>query len=258
MAKANAPTSNKEVSCTAENTANAMAAANASTSNKEVIQVSCTAENTSNTIAAANASTSNEEVIKFVPGGNDNFRSNSPITFTVRKMPPVSSSGGSIVIQDSEGSAKFIFEGSALKDSDGNLILTVKPKEGIMANLLGIMANLLGIMQNLPGQKQWEASLKDHSELLFTLKYSGPKNSIKVSLTNSKRCDYEIEKGSLEKDNFTISDMSGGIRRIAAEVNRNYFLGDIKIKSTYDVEVEPGYDQAFIFGLVAVLEQLPH
>ena len=46
-------------------------------------------------------------------------------------MPPVSSRVGSIVIQDSEGSTKFIFEGSALKDSDGNLILTVKPKEVI-------------------------------------------------------------------------------------------------------------------------------
>jgi len=87
-----------------------------------------------------------------------------------------------------------------------------------MADLLAIMADLLAFMQNPLGQKQWKAFLSGDLEPLFTLKYSGPKNSIEVSLTNSKRCDYEIEKGSLEKDKFTIFDMSGATPRIAAEV----------------------------------------
>jgi uncharacterized protein YxjI len=208
----------------------------------------------------ANPSTSNEEVIKFLPVVNNDFCSDLPITFTVRKKPLVSSnvdSVDSIVIEDSKGSKKFIFEGSALKDSDGNLILTVKPKEGIMANLLSIMANLLGIMQNPPGQKQWEASLKDDSEPLFTLKYSGRNKSIKVSLTNSKRYDYEIEEGSLEKDKFTIFFISGAGPQIAAKVNLNNRLpDDTEVKSAYNVQVEAGYDRAFIFGLVAVLEQI--
>jgi len=196
-------------------------------------------------MAAANASTSNEEVIKFQPVVNIKFCSNLRTTFTVRKMPPVSYNVGSIVIEDSEGCKKFIFEELALKERDGNLILTVEPKD---------------MMLNLTGQKQWKAFTKGDLEPLFTLKYSGPKNSIKVSLTNSKRCDYEIEKGSLEKDIFTISDMSGAIPRIAAEVDLNNRLRDdmesIKIKSAYKVEVGPGYDQAFIFGLVALLDQL--
>jgi hypothetical protein len=196
-------------------------------------------------MAAADASTSNEEVIKLRPVVNNKFCSNSRSTFTVRKMPPVSYNVGVIVIEDSEGCKKFIVEELALKESDGNLILTVEPKD---------------MMLNLTGQKQWKAFPKSDLEPLFTLKYSGPKNSIKVSLTNSKRCDYEIEEGSFEKPIFTIFDMSGDIPRIAAEVNLNNLLRDdkekIKIKSAYNVEVEPGYDQAFIFGLVAVLEQL--
>jgi len=44
------------------------------------------------------------------------------------------------------------------------------------------------------------------------------------------------------------------------QVNLNNLLQDevetIQIRSVYNVKVEPGYDQAFIFGLVAVHEQL--
>jgi hypothetical protein len=40
------------------------------------------------------------------------------------------------------------------------------------------------------------------------------------------------------------------------KLNNQVDVETIKIDSAYNVEVKPGYDQAFIFGLVAVFEQI--
>jgi len=175
---------------------------------------------------------------------NPKFCLNSLTKFIVRKKPAVCSNVGGIVIQDSEGREKFKLEelalkepGLALKDSDGKLILTVKPE----------------------GTNKWNVfptveSKSVNSEPLFIVKISACYSKIEVSLR-----DYEIE-GSFAKRMFKISDISRDNSRIAAEVKLknlfHYNVETIQIDNAYNVEVKPRYDQAFIFGLVAVFEQI--
>jgi len=181
---------------------------------------------------------------------NPKFCLNSLTKFIVRKKPTVCSNVGGIVIRDSEGREKFKLEelalkepGLALKDSDGKLILTVKP-EG--TNKWNVFPTVESKSVNSTGKKE--------SEPLFIVKISACYSKIEVSLR-----DYEIE-GSFAKRMFKISDISRDNSRIAAEVKLNNLLQDnvetIQIDNAYNVEVKPRYDQAFIFGLVAVFEQI--
>jgi len=190
-------------------------------------------------MAAASSSTSNQAVV------NTQFCINSTTTFAVWKKPAVPSIvGGRWIIQDSEGREKFKLEelplkepGLVVKDSDGKLILTVKPEDKML---------------NLSGKHQWNVfptmeSVLQAPKPLFTVKTSRDYSKIEVSLT-----DYKIE-GSFAKRIFTISHISRGV---AAEVKLNNQLEGTEIDSVYNVEVKTGYDQAFIFGLVAVFEQI--
>jgi hypothetical protein len=207
-------------------------------------------------MAATNSPTSNQDNIDVTRLAvvDLKFCLRSPTIFAVRKKPAVLSIVDGIVIQDSEGREKFKLEelplkerGLAVKDSDRKLILTVKPEDKIL---------------NLPGQNQWyvfrtmESVLQPGTkklkapERLFTVQTSGYYSKIEVSQKG-----YKIE-GSFAKRIFTISHISGDISRIAAEVKLNNQVEDIKIDSVYNVEVKTGYDQAFIFGLVAVFEQI--
>jgi uncharacterized protein YxjI len=187
---------------------------------------------------------------------NPKFCLNSLTKFIVRKKPTVCSNVGGIVIRDSEGREKFKLEelalkepGLALKDSDGKLILTVKP-EG--TNKWNVFPTVESKSVNSTGKKE--------SEPLFIVKISACYSKIEVSLR-----DYEIE-GSFAKRMFKISDISRDNSGIAAEVKLknqvklNNLLQDnvetIQIDNAYNVEVKPRYDQAFIFGLVAVFEQI--
>jgi uncharacterized protein YxjI len=198
-------------------------------------------------MAATNSPTSNQDNIDVTRLAvvDLKFCLRSPTIFAVRKKPAVPSIvGGRWIIQDSEGREKFKLEelplkepGLIVKDSDGKLILTVKPEDK-MLNLSGKhQSNVFPTME----------SVLQAPKPLFTVKTSRDYSKIEVSLT-----DYKIE-GSFAKRIFTISHISRGV---AAEVKLNNQLEGTEIDSVYNVEVKTGYDQAFIFGLVAVFEQI--
>jgi uncharacterized protein YxjI len=188
---------------------------------------------------ATSSSTNNQAVVNTI------FCIQSTTTFAVWKKPAVPSIvGGRWTIQDSEGCEKFKLEESALKEpelalkeSNGNPILTVKPKGKKQWNVFTTMESVLQ-----PGKKKSKTP-----DLLFTVETSGDYSKIEVSLK-----DYTIE-GSFAKRIFTISHISRGV---AAKVELNNKVEDKKIDSVYNVEVQTGFDQAFIFGLVAVFEQI--
>ncbi|PKU65071.1 Protein LURP-one-related 16 [Dendrobium catenatum] len=77
-------------------------------------------------------------------------------------------------------------------------------------------------------------------------------NAIKISIMNkgfSKDWDYEV-KGSFSEKDCTINDRKGDV---VAQVGGK---GKMASKDFYEVEVQPGYDLAFVVGVIAVLDSI--
>jgi len=183
------------------------------------------------------------------------FCSTSETQFIVRKRPCVVNGGG-FVVTNCGGNEVFRVEGcgsmfknrAVLKDGEGKPILVMERK--------------VGVVQVFCFQTQWKGFVRDeideHDKPIFKVTASAvnccQKNPIKVSLTNSDKnktgWDYKIVGSFTERD-CGVYDHSGAI---AAEVFVNTALKDVK--DIYSVAVRPGVDQAFVFGLVAILDKL--
>ncbi|GLJ31667.1 hypothetical protein SUGI_0636310 [Cryptomeria japonica] len=188
------------------------------------------------------------------------FCSTSHKVFTVRKRPCTINGGGFVVMDSHQGNEVFRVDGcgpavkdhALLKDSKGNHILSLKRK--------------VGILQVFSLGEQWKGFVPDEMEglmkPLFKASSSSPincfaNNSVKVSLIESnnsgKGWEFEI-LGSFSERACTIYDKS---QAIVAEVSMNKTRKDsIQSKDVYSVEVQAGFDQAFVFGLIAVLRNL--
>ncbi|GLJ11801.1 hypothetical protein SUGI_0177330 [Cryptomeria japonica] len=184
------------------------------------------------------------------------FCSTSLKVFTVRKRPCTINGGGFVVMDSSHGDEIFRVEGcgaavkdrALLQDAEGNGVLCIKRE--------------VGIVQVFSLHKKWKGFVPDeidgHEKPIFKASSSicSANDSVKVSLIQSKAkkgWDYEIV-GSFAERACTIYDDS---HAIAAKVSLNNVVKDaIRSKDVYNVEVQAGIDQAFVFGLVAVLEKL--
>nr|ABR17557.1 unknown [Picea sitchensis] len=187
------------------------------------------------------------------------FCSTSKTAFLVRKRP-CAVNGGGFVVTDCGGNEVFRVEGcglmvkhqAVLKDGEGKPILTLKRK--------------VGVVEVFSFHKQWQGFVRDEidgvEKPIFKVTAStlscSEKNPIKVSLTNSsnhrKRLEYEIVGSFTERACGIYADSNF----IVAEVKMNDAITDVmgSIKDIYSVVVQPGVDQAFVFGLVAVLDKL--
>ncbi|KAJ4731114.1 LURP-one-like protein (DUF567) [Rhynchospora pubera] len=107
---------------------------------------------------------------------------------------------------------------------------------------------------------QWNGYSIDYqgqNKLVFTL--TDPKScfalnsavriSIKPKKESNSSWDFEIH-GSFVDKAFTIIDYYG---RIVAQVQVEEVIGS---KDLYQVSVQPGYDQAFVIGIIAVLDNI--
>lgn len=195
---------------------------------------------------------SSDSTVIIRPVVSKHFCSTSHKQFIVRKRPCVVNGGG-LVVTDCGGNEVFRLEGcgptvkhqSVLKDCDGKTILELKRKDGVA--------------QVLCFRKQWKGfvsdEMDDHQKPIFKVNASAiscwQKKPMKVSLTDSykskKQWDYEI-MGSFTERAYGVYDDSGAI---VAEVTLTNALKDI-----FSVSVQPGVDQAFVFGLAAVLHKL--
>jgi uncharacterized protein YxjI len=183
------------------------------------------------------------------------FCSTSQTQFIVRKRPCVVNGGGFVVtncggneVFRAEGCGPMVKNQAVLKDGEGNPILAMKRK--------------VGVVQVFCFQTQWKGFVSDGidgcDKPIFKVTASAvsccQKNPIKVSLTNSYKnktgSDYKIVGSFAERD-CVVYDHSGAI---AAEIFVNTALNDVK--DIYSVAVRPGVDQAFVFGLVAILDKL--
>ncbi|XP_057830660.1 protein LURP-one-related 5 [Cryptomeria japonica] len=162
----------------------------------------------------------------------------------------------------------FSGEGFTVFDSNGDLLFRVDTYAFANNNLVLMDAQgkpLLTLCRKLPSLHQrWEGFLGDKldgQKPLFTVRKSSilpSKECVQVFMNCGffwKPCaDYEIE-GSFSQRSCTI--FTSAPRMAAAEVKRKcgsggYLLGT----DVFSLCIEPGFDQAFIMGLIIVLEQI--
>ncbi|XP_008792894.2 protein LURP-one-related 6-like [Phoenix dactylifera] len=181
------------------------------------------------------------------------FCSSSLTSLMVRKRPHVVHGGG-FVVTDCSQNVAFVVDGCGtlgakgelmLKDGDGEPILFIRRKGGIV--------------QALSTRNKWNG---------YSMEYEGA-NKLIFSLTDPKSClamkkairirvdpkghnrDLEFEvNGSFVDKACTIRDCRGNV---VAQVEVNELIGS---KDFYYVVVQPGYDQAFVVGVIAILDNI--
>ncbi|CAN6478689.1 unnamed protein product [Victoria cruziana] len=179
------------------------------------------------------------------------FCSISQTTFSVRKRPRAVHGGGFVVSDCSSQQLIFRTEACAAFGVKGELVL--RDSDGIALFLVRKKA--------VSFHRQWRAYSLDYEgieRLIFSVKEPllcfTKKCSLKVQLATSSfnAWDFEIS-GSFTGRACTIKDHGG---KLVAEVRAQNKAGTLVSKDLYYVIVQPGFDQAFVFGIIAILDNI--
>ncbi|KAG0469505.1 hypothetical protein HPP92_016205 [Vanilla planifolia] len=176
-------------------------------------------------------------------------------TLVVRRRPHVVNGGG-FVVTDSNQKVVFVVDGCGrigakgvllVRDGDGASILRIRKKEGVI--------------QALSCDHRWNGYLLDYDEgkmdPIFSLRDTNPcfpfGKPTRISIhpkSKTKPWDYEL-LGSFAERNCAISTRNGAVA--AQVIGLREITGS---KDLYSVVVQPGYDQAFVIGVIAVLDNI--
>ncbi|KDP33924.1 hypothetical protein JCGZ_07495 [Jatropha curcas] len=186
------------------------------------------------------------------------YCASSQVLLVVRERPHAVNGGG-FVVTDCNQKVVFRVDGCGvlgkqgevmLRDSDGDPLILIRRKDGIV-QALSIHTKWKGYSFDYEGSQRLVFSLKEPNSCLVR------NNTIKVSIEprkNNKDWDFEI-KGYFPDRDCSIVDYLGniiaqiGVRKEVKEVMR-------RSKDLYHVVVKAGIDQAFVFGVIAVLDYI--
>ncbi|XP_068657800.1 protein LURP-one-related 6-like [Aristolochia californica] len=180
------------------------------------------------------------------------YCSSSPLVFIVRNRPPAVNGGG-FVVTNCRQEMVFRADGCGNLGTKGKLIV----RDGDGASLL-VIRRMGGVIQALSAHKQWKGYTHDEGEekLVFSLKEPSAwalKNKITVSIgSHGRDWDFEV-RGSFVGRDCCIRDRG---RNVAAQVGIVEVKELMGSKDVYHVVVQPGVDQAFVFGVIAVLDNI--
>lgn len=181
-------------------------------------------------------------------------------TLTVRKRPRVVNGGGFVVAADCSRGAAFSVDGCGVLGTKGEMIV----RDGDGGSILQIRKKG-GVVQALVARGRWKGYLADDgggdgpSKLVFTL--SEPRTMCVAAASsdvyriciepkgNNRDWDFEV-KGSFFERACTISDRRGNV---VAQVGATEIVGS---NDFYAVAVQPGFDQAFVVAVVAILDNI--
>ncbi|OVA01399.1 LURP1-like domain [Macleaya cordata] len=185
------------------------------------------------------------------------YCSQSKTVLTIRRRPHVVNGGGFVVTNCSQ-KVLFRVEGCGtlgtkneliLRDGAGDYLLLIRQKGGII-QALSVHRQWRGYMRNYEGAEKLVFSLKEPNSYFV-------KNITTVTVeprrSNNKDWDFQI-KGSFPDKACSIIDSRGNI---VAQVG--VLLEDHQVasnKDVYHVVVQPGFDQAFVIGVIAVLDNI--
>ncbi|CAL5068056.1 unnamed protein product [Urochloa decumbens] len=181
------------------------------------------------------------------------FCSGTPTMLMIRRRPIVVNGGG-FVVTDLSHNVVFVVDGCGILGSKGELMVKDGEGEPIL-----FISKKGGIVQALSTRNKWSGYSMDYQgkdKLVFSL--TDPKSCIaqgapiRIRIEPKRHCkswDFEIG-GSFTDRNCTVVDCT---RKIVAQMGRKEQIGG---KDFYHVEVQPGYDQAFIIGVMAILDNI--
>ncbi|RCV46282.1 hypothetical protein SETIT_9G519000v2 [Setaria italica] len=181
------------------------------------------------------------------------FCSSSQAVLMVRRRPPTVNGGG-FVVTDQDQRAVFSVDGCGIIGASGQLI--VRDGDG---NAILFIHKKGGIVQALSVSNWWRGYLTDYGEpskLVFSLQDPKPvlcmKGDVQVTLEpkgRNRHWDYEVT-GSFVQRSCAIKNRAG---HVAAQIGVKGMLAG---RDFYQVVVQPGYDQAFVVGVIAILDNI--
>ncbi|XP_004987144.1 protein LURP-one-related 6 [Setaria italica] len=170
----------------------------------------------------------------------------------LRRPPTVN--GGGFVVTDQDQRAVFSVDGCGIIGASGQLI--VRDGDG---NAILFIHKKGGIVQALSVSNWWRGYLTDYGEpskLVFSLQDPKPvlcmKGDVQVTLEpkgRNRHWDYEVT-GSFVQRSCAIKNRAG---HVAAQIGVKGMLAG---RDFYQVVVQPGYDQAFVVGVIAILDNI--
>ncbi|KAL1363954.1 hypothetical protein HN51_012120 [Arachis hypogaea] len=185
----------------------------------------------------------------------------SETVLVVRRRPNVVNGGGFVVSECGSQSHRVVFKVDGcgvlgtkgelfLRDSNGDALLLMRRKGG-MVEALSIYNKWKGYSLEYEGLQDLVFSLKEPNSCL--VKKNGIKISTEPRVDSKKGRDFEI-RGHFPDKNCSIVDTRGNI---VAQVGVNKEVEKLMAsKDLYHVVVQPGIDQAFVFGVIAILDYI--
>ncbi|XP_050219037.1 protein LURP-one-related 6 [Mercurialis annua] len=184
------------------------------------------------------------------------YCASSQAVLIVRKRPQAVNGGG-FVVTDCSQKVVFRVDGCGvlgkqgeliLRDANGDPLLLVRRKGGIV-QALSIHEKWRGYGFDYKGSEKPVFSLKEPKESCFLRN-----KAIRVSTEPSnKHWDFEIRGYFPDRDCSIIDYFGNIIAQIGVKQEVNQVM---KNKDLYHVVVKPGIDQAFVFGIISVLDYI--
>ncbi|XAR51083.1 hypothetical protein NMG60_11005617 [Bertholletia excelsa] len=191
------------------------------------------------------------------------YCSSSQVVLVVRRRPRVVHGGGFVVTNCSQG-VVFRVDGCGilgkkgemmLRDADGYPLLLLQRKEGKF-EALNMSKKWKGYAFDWEGSsRKLIFSLKEPNSCPVTLKSS----PIRISIDQPRGCwatgwDFEIRGSFQDKSCFVVNSLGNTIAQIGVKKEvEELITGD---RDLYHIVVEAGMDQAFLVGVVAVLDHI--
>ncbi|XP_057967612.1 protein LURP-one-related 6 [Malania oleifera] len=187
------------------------------------------------------------------------YCSSSPVVLTVRKRPHVVNGGG-FVVTNCRQIPVFRVDGCGILGKKGELL--VRDEKG---DALLLIRQQQGGIQALSIHRQWKGYSLDYEGMqrkVFSLKEPhscfARNHAIRIC-TEPRLCmgtdwDFEV-RGSFPERACTIIHNNGSI---VAQVGENKEMKMSSSKDVYHVVMSPGIDQAFVVGVIAVLDNIYH
>ncbi|KAK9071190.1 hypothetical protein SSX86_009758 [Deinandra increscens subsp. villosa] len=197
--------------------------------------------------------------VKEVPVVSKMFCSSSQVVLGVRTRPHVIGGGGFVVTDLHSHAVVFRVDGCGVLGKKDQMTLTDAHQ-----NPLLLIRRKGGIVEALSLHKQWGGYTRDYvgsQKLVFTLK--DPKacyannQPVRVSIEHTDEniyCkNFRIE-GYFEDKECSIVDSGGNvIAQVGVSKEMKEFVEN---KDLYHVVVKPGIDQAFVVGVIAILDYI--
>ncbi|KAI3802827.1 hypothetical protein L1987_30970 [Smallanthus sonchifolius] len=180
------------------------------------------------------------------------FCSSSEVVLGVRARPHVVGGGGFVVTDLHSHAVVFKVDGCGVLGKKDQITLT----DAYQTPLL-LIRRKGGIVEALSLHKQWGGYTADYAgsqKLVFTLKdpkacFGNINRSLKVC-TELQKDEFQI-KGYFQDKECSIVDSGGNM---IAQVGVSLEMKEKK--DLYHVVVKPGIDQAFVVGVIAILDYI--